>query len=56
MLKKVGKVKKVNTNISLEIDLKKQLKIYAVKNNTNLSEILNKVGQAYLNNDFQLIS
>lgn len=42
------KVKKINTNISLGVDLKKQLQIYAIKNNTNLSEILNKCGQLYL--------
>jgi len=50
MLDKGEKVEKKNTNISLNLELKKQLKIYAAMHNTNLSAIFNKIGQAYLNN------
>lgn len=50
-----GKVKKINTNISLGIELKKQLQIYAINNDTNLSEILNKAGQTYLNTSAKAI-
>lgn len=53
MLKKAEKIRKVNTNISLIVDLKKQLQIFAIKNDSNLSEVLNEAGQAYLDSNVE---
>lgn len=50
MVKKENKTKKINTNVSLNLDLKKKLQVYAVWNNTTLSAILNQAGQTYLSN------
>lgn len=39
---------KVNTNISLNIDLKRKLQIYGINNDKTLSDILNEAGEVYL--------
>jgi len=55
MLKK-DKVKKTNTNISLETDLKKDLQIYAILSGKTLSGILCEAGQAYLRNTGKVVT
>jgi len=55
MLKK-DKVKKTNTNISLETDLKKDLQIYAILSGKTLSGILCEAGQAYLRNTGKVVN
>lgn len=39
---------RINTNISLNIELKKQLQVYGIMNNKTLSDILNESGEMYL--------
>lgn len=37
-----------NSNIALDIDLKKRLQVYAIMHNKTLSDILNEAGEMYL--------
>lgn len=39
---------RIPTNVSLNVDLKKQLQVYGIMNNKTLSDILNEAGKIYL--------